>query len=193
MSSPKTLKDINVLKKQLSWGELPPFYHMIANAVADLEGIHTHGFEHPLKKLVNRQNWNLDRLEGKIDENGEIHVSRKPKLTLYRKFQGQDYEIHCAPISDGGPVFVYTKGDPFIDFNVWDPASMSCIARLPKFADFIVYAYRDGDKADRMLIKYTSNIIELLLADLAKEIEIKEDKGQSIKEVIEEIEETLKQ
>lgn len=192
MNSPESLKEINILKKQLSWGELPPFYHMIANSVAELEGIHAHGFEHPLKRLVNRQNWNLDRLNGKMDPNGEIQVERKPRLTLFRQFQDGNYEINCAPISQGGPVFVYAKGDPFIDFRVWDPATMGCILRLPKFPDFIVHAYRKGDEADRMLIKYTSDIIDSLLETLAEEVEIEEDKGQSIKDVLREIEDTLK-
>ncbi|UAA40340.1 hypothetical protein KIH87_08410 [Paraneptunicella aestuarii] len=192
MNSPESLKEINILKKRLSWGELPPFYHMIANSVAELEGIHTHGFEHPLKRLINRQNWNLDRLKGKMDLNGEIQVERKPKLTLYRKFHDGNYEIHCAPTSQGGPVFVYAKGDPFIDFRVWDPATMGCILRLPKFADFIVHAYRKGDEADRILIKYTSDIIDNLLTTLASEVDIEEYKGQSIKDVLSEIEDTLK-
>lgn len=191
MTEELNLKEINGLKKKLSWGEIPPFFHMISTSLADLEGIHTHGFDHALKTLINRENWNLDRLNGKMDSSGEIIVNRKPQLALYRRFNNNDYEIQCAPISQGGPVFVYTKGDPFIDFRVWEPASMGNILRIPQFEEFIVHAYKKGDEADRLLIRYASDIIENLLAKLSQEIEIIEEYGQSIKDIIAEIEETI--
>lgn len=191
MTDNLTLKEINSLKKKISWGEIPPFFHMISTSIADLEGIHTHGFEHALKTLINRENWNLDRLEGKMNRDGEIVVSRKPQLALYKRFSNHDYEIQCAPISQGGPVMVYAKGDPFIDFRVWEPARMGNILRIPKFEEFIVHAYKKGDEADRSLIRYASRIIEDLLAQLAQEIEIIEDYGQSIKEIVQEIEGTI--
>jgi len=186
-----TLKDISTHKRKLNWGELPPFFHMVSNSLADLEGIHTHGFEHALKNLVNRENWNLERLNGMMNSRGEIRVGRKPQITLYQRFHEQDFEIYCAPITQGGPLMVYAKGDPFIDFRVWDPARMSNIVRLPQFQEFIVYAYQKGDEADRMLVHFASNIIDNLLLKLQAEIDINEFKGESLKTLIDEIEQRL--
>ena len=182
-----TLKDINAAKKRLNWGDIPPFYHMIANAVADLEGIHTHGFDHPLKRLIDRQNWNLQRLNGVTDEQGQIRVERKPKVHLFCGFYGGDYQVQCAPISDGGPVFVYTKGDPFIDFKVWDPGTMRSVFRLPQFKEFIVFGLTRGDEADSMLINYAAQLIDSLLHRLEKDIEIEQRRGQSLQDIIEEV------
>ncbi len=189
MSAQPTLKEINSLKKKLGWGEIPPFFHMVSNSLADLEGIHTHGFDHALKRLVNRQNWNLDKLKGKMNQDGEIAVTHKPEITLYRRFnEDQDYEITCAPISQGGPVLVYAKGDPFIDFRLWDPATMGTILKIPKFSEFIVHAYKKGDTADRLLVHYASNIVDSLLQELSKDIQITEEKGESLKQIIHDIE-----
>lgn len=187
-----TLKDISSLKRKLNWGELPPFFHMVTNSLADLEGIHTHGFEHALKNLVNRENWNLERLNGRMNLQGQIQVQRKPRLTLYQRFHEQDFEIYCAPISQGGPVMVYAKGDPFIDFRVWDPARMSVVVRLPQFQEFIIYAYQKGDEADRLLVHFASNTIDALVQKLQTDIEITEFKGESLKQLITEVEQRLR-
>ena len=186
-----TLKDISTLKRKLNWGELPPFFHMVSNSLADLEGVHTHGFEHALKNLVDRENWNLTRLQGTRTLLGDIRVARKPRITLYQRFHEQDFEIYCAPISQGGPVMVYAKGDPFIDFLVWDPSRMSHIVRLPQFQQFIIYAYQRGDKADRLLVHFASNIIDMLLQKLQIEIDVDQYKGESLKQLITEVEQRL--
>lgn len=191
MTQPNTLKEINIIKKRLSWGEIPPFYHMISNAVADLEGIHTHGFDHPLKRLIDRQNWNLDRLDGIESAMGKITVQRKPRITLFSGFQEKSFEVHCAPISQGGPVFVYANGDPFIDFKVWDPGTMRCLFRLPHFKEFIAHAFAKGDEADQLLVNYTAQLVDELLDKLAIDIDIEERKGQSLPQIINEIQQSL--
>lgn len=188
MTEQPSLKEISRFKKKINWGDLPPFFHMVSNSLADLEGIHTHGFDHALKRLVDRTNWNLERLGGRYNEQREIVVQRKPELTLFRHFNDTNYEIICAPISQGGPVTVFTKGDPFIDFKVWEPAAMSNIINLPSFAEFIVHAYQKGDEADRMLVRFAATTIDELLAKLAEDIAITEIKGQSIMEVVKDIE-----
>jgi hypothetical protein len=45
LPSNPTLKDINWYKKQINWGELPPFYHLIASSVSESEVILEHGFD----------------------------------------------------------------------------------------------------------------------------------------------------
>ena len=39
LPSNPTLKEINWYKKQINWGELPPFYHLVASSVSEAEGI----------------------------------------------------------------------------------------------------------------------------------------------------------
>lgn len=185
------LKQINALKKQLNWGELPPFYHMIANAMADLEGIHTHGFDHALKRVTDRRNWNLRRLDGEELPTGEIIVHKKPQLAIYRRVLEKSYEIQCMPHVDGLPVVGYQKGHREIDFKIWDPATMSCLIRIPNFAEFIVYAYQKGDEADRMMVHFASLTIEKILDKFREEIEIISDKGLSIEQTVEEIEDKI--
>ncbi len=67
-----TLKEINWYKKQINWGELPPFYHMVASSVSESEGILDHGFDNAVKRLIDPRNWNLDLLGGHVTEMGEI-------------------------------------------------------------------------------------------------------------------------
>ncbi len=188
MTDQPTLKEISSLKKKITWGDLPPFFHMVSNSLADLEGIHTHGFDHALKRLVDRTNWNFERLGGGYNEQREVVVKRKPELTLFSHFHEGNYEIICAPITQGGPLTVFTKGDPFIDFKVWEPATMSHIVNLPHFAEFIVHAYQKGDEADRMLVRFAANTIDELIEKLAEDINITEIKGQSILDVVKDIE-----
>ena len=72
LPSNPTLKEINWYKKQINWGELPPFYHLVASSVSESEGILEHGFDNAVKSLINKRNWNLDLLDGYEDDFGEI-------------------------------------------------------------------------------------------------------------------------
>jgi hypothetical protein len=68
LPSNPTLKEINWYKKQINWGELPPFYHLVASSVSEAEGVLEHGFDNAVKQLINRRNWNLDILDGFEDD-----------------------------------------------------------------------------------------------------------------------------
>ena len=82
-----TLKEINWFKKQINWGELPPFYHLIASSVSESEGILNHGFDNAVKHLIDKRNWNLDILDGYEDKMQQI------KFVLLLSQPTQDMEI----------------------------------------------------------------------------------------------------
>ena len=82
LPSNPTLKEINWYKKQINWGELPPFYHLVASSVSESEGILEHGFDNAVKSLINKRNWNLDLLDGYEDDFGEIHTKHKPRIAV---------------------------------------------------------------------------------------------------------------
>ncbi|BDX06676.1 hypothetical protein [Planctobacterium marinum] len=189
MSERVTLKSITQEKKNQNWGEIPPFFHLVSNSIAEVEGMNVHGFDNAFKQIVKRSNWNLRRLGGEEQLSGKIVVERKPKLVIHRRFVGNNYEIHCMPEIDDEPVVLYTKNNVNIDFKVWDPSTMQCLIKLPDFIEFIRYAYTRGDDIDKKLVRYASLTIDNILKDLATEIDIIGLKGYSIKHIIERIEE----
>lgn len=188
MSIQPSLKEIMNYKKRLNWGELPPFFHMIANSLSDVGGMNVHGFDNAFKRIVKRSNWNLQRLGGRETYSGEIIVERKPELTVHRRFVGNNYEIHCMPEVDDEPVVLYRKKDD-IDFKVWDPSTMQCLVKLNDFSEFIRYAFTKGDEADMLLVKHASALTEQVLLDLSEDIQITGLKGYSIKKLMQRIEE----
>lgn len=188
MDDKPTLKEINRQKKSITWGEIPPFFHMVSNTLADLEGMNVHGFDNAFKRMVKRSNWNLERLKGEEKLSGEIVVSRQPEVVVHRRFVGRNYEIHCMPLIDDEPVVLFTKNDPRIDFRVWDPSTMQCLIKLPDFSEFIQYAFTRGDEADKALVKFASDTIDKILRELATEIKIVGLKGYSIGHIIKNVE-----
>lgn len=188
MEEKLTLKAITQKKKNLNWGEIPPFFHMVSNTLADLEGLNVHGFDNAFKRIIKKNNWNLSRLQGEEKLSGEVVVSRKPELIIHRRFVGNNYEVHCMPEVDGEPVIQYRKNDPKIDFQVWDPSTMQCLIKLPDFIEFIRHAYTRGDDVDKLLVRYAAMTVDNILRELATEIEIKGLKGYSIKHIVERVE-----
>ena len=92
-----SLKDINRYKKQLNWGELPPFYHLVAQSLGESEGLLTHGFDNAIKKIIDKRNWNIQLLGGFIDQSNIIHCDNKPRLALYQVFTDRGFELHAIP------------------------------------------------------------------------------------------------
>ena len=88
-----TLKEINWYKKQINWGELPPFYHLVASAISECEGILHHGFDNAVKRLIDKRNWNLELLGGHEDDNGMIHCDNKPSIALHQAFTDRGFEL----------------------------------------------------------------------------------------------------
>jgi hypothetical protein len=184
-----TLKAITQKKKNMNWGEIPPFFHMVSNTLSDLEGISVHGFDNAFRRIIKKNNWNLNRLRGERKLGGEVSVARKPELVVHRRFVGNNYEVHCMPEVNGEPVVLYKRDDPNIDFEVWDPSTMQCLIKLPDFIEFIRFAYTRGDEIDKLLVMHASNTVDKILLELATDIEIKGLKGYSIKHIVERVEE----
>jgi len=184
-----SLKAISQERKSSNWGEIPPFFHLVASSIADLEGMNVHGFDNAFKRLVKRNNWNLNRLGGEELLSGKITVERKPKLVVHRRFVGNNYEVHCMPEIDDEPVVLFSKNNPKIDFKVWDPSTMQCLIKLPDFIEFIRFAFTRGDEIDQKLVRYAALTVDNILKDLATEIDIVGLKGYSINHIIERIEE----
>lgn len=189
MNDKPTLKEINRQKKSITWGEIPPFFHMVSNTLADLEGINVHGFDNAFKRLIKRSNWNLKRIGGQEKLSGEIAVERLPEIVVHRRFVGRNYEVHCMPLVDDEPVVLFTKNDPRIDFTVWDPSTMQCLVKLTDFSEFIQYAFTRGDEADKALVRFAADSIDKILRDLATDIKIVGLKGYSIAHIIKRVEE----
>ena len=51
-----SLKDINAFKKQINWGELPAFYHLVAQSLGESEGLLSHGFDNAAKRIIDQRN-----------------------------------------------------------------------------------------------------------------------------------------
>lgn len=189
MAEGVTLKEINTYKKRLNWGEMPPFFHLVSTSLSEVEGYGIHGFDNPIKRLTDRSNWNLNRLNGRETISGEIFVERQPEVAVQRRFAGKNYEIHCYPLIDDEPVMEYRKNNVNIDFKIWDPASMQCLIKLPDFIEFMQYTYTRGDEADKLLVEFASDLLDNTLRRLNEEVKIISLKGSSIKSIIERIKE----
>jgi len=182
-----TLREINAYKKSLNWGELPPVYRLAANAVSDLDGILTHGFNNAYKALFDKKNWNLALLEGYIDNQNNIQVNRKPKIALSHVYTNETYELHCLPIVNNEKVrgsLIKHSGCPFI---MWTPETMQIIIRLNALVSFITYAFRKGDTADMSLIKFAHLKVEQSILKLRESFDITDIIGYNIAEFCQEI------
>ncbi len=165
-----TLKEINWYKKQVNWGELPPFYHLVASSVGEAEGVLKHGFDNAIKRLIDKRNWNLKLLDGTVTETGIVDVQKKPRISLYSAFNDRGFEIQAYPFAKDREVDQYIKEHPHMEFLLWDPASMKQVLRINQLHKFIHFYFQRGDEADKALIihahKVVHNIIEFLKAEL---------------------------
>lgn len=189
LPSNPTTKDINIYKKKINWGEIPAFFHLISNAVAESEGFISHGFDNAYTKIVDRRNWNYRHLgvEPSIDINKLDHIEliqplRKPRICLYHVFNRQGYELIALPYLKEITVDEYRSGDPNMDFNVWDPSQMKVLVRIPQLHKFISFNNKNGDKADMALIIHAYNVVNNMTDMLKQEVDVHAVKGMSIKD-----------
>lgn len=185
-----TLKDINKYKKQLNWGELPAFYHMIASSVSELESVQSLGFDNALKRVLNRHNWNLNLLDGYVDEENRVHVQSKPRISVYQIFTDRGFELHCFPYAKNKEVDQYIREHRLMEFVVWDPGTMKVLCRVNQLHKFIDFYFQRGDKADRALIFYAMKLIDDLIAHLKLELDIVKVDGITIRQYFDKQEKT---
>jgi hypothetical protein len=177
-----TLKEINWYKKQINWGELPPFYHLVASSVSESEGILQHGFDNAVKRLLDKRNWNLKLLNGYEDDNGIIHSSEKPRIALHQVFTDRGFELWAFPYAKDVKIDNYVKDNRFMEFQVWDPVTMKSLIRINQLHKFISFYFERGDIADKALILHAHKVVHKIIIFLKKELNVKAVDGVSIKD-----------
>ncbi|ATC94210.1 hypothetical protein [Pseudoalteromonas tunicata] len=177
-----TLKEINWYKKQLNWGELPPFYHLVASSLAESEGILTHGFDNAVKRLIDKRNWNIELLGGSINLAGMIESDTKPRIALYQTFTERGFELHAYPYAKDKEIDQYISNNKHMEFRVWDPYSMKLVLRINQLHKYIQFYFQRGDDADKALLIYSHKIVYKIIEFLKQELNIVKVKGVSIKD-----------
>lgn len=177
-----TLKDINWFKKQLNWGELPPFYHLVAASVGEAEGVFSHGFDNAIKRITDKRNWNLALLGGEELENGEIQCDNPPRLALYQVFTERGFELFAFPYAKDKEIDQYVKENKLMEFKVWDPHAMRNVLRINQLHKYIQFYFQRGDEADKALILHSHKIVHKTIEFLKSELNIIKVSGVSIKE-----------
>jgi hypothetical protein len=182
LPSNPTLKDINWYKKQINWGELPPFYHLIASSVSESEGILEHGFDNAVKRLIDKRNWNLDLLGGHEDSLGEIHCENKPRVALHQIFTDRGFELWALPYAKDVTIDQYIKDNRFMEFKVWDPVTMRSLIRINQLHKFIGFYFDRGDTADKALILHAHKTVHKIITFLQRELNVVKLDGVTIKD-----------
>lgn len=183
LPSNPTLKEINWYKKQINWGELPPFYHLVASSVSEAEGILEHGFDNAVKRLIDKRNWNIDLLDGHEDSVGEIHCDKKPRIALHQVFTDRGFELWALPYAKDVTIVQYVKDNRFMEFNVWDPHSMKNLIRINQLHKFIGFYFERGDKADKAVILHAHKVVHKIINFLQRELNVVKLDGVTIKEL----------
>ncbi|MBD1584546.1 hypothetical protein [Pseudoalteromonas sp. S16_S37] len=177
-----TLKEINWYKKQINWGELPPFYHMVASSIGETEGILHHGFDNAVKRVLHKPNWNLQLLGGYEDEHGVIHCEEKPKVALHQVFTDRGFELWAFPYAKNVKVDRYMKDNSLIGFHIWDPHSMKTLIRINQLHKFIGFYFERGDTADKALILHAHKAVHKVITFLQAQLNIVAIDGVTIKD-----------
>lgn len=187
-----SVKEINSYKKKLNWGELPGYYHQVSASLAELEGMFKHGFDNAAKQILDKDNWNLTFLGVENSTPDSIQVVRKPQIMLRRHNSEHGYELNCFPIVDGKPIYDTLLVHPRLPFKTWQSHSMSNLLRISDLAEFIRYSYVSGDSADMLLIKHANRLVEQLVLRLKLELDVVEDSGYTINDMLAYVDQRLK-
>lgn len=184
-----TIKDINAYKKKINWGEIPSFFHIISNAVAEVEGFITYGFDNAYKRITNRRNWNYDLLGvdpsidlSKVDHIEQLTPLKKPRVCLYHVFNTNGYELLALPFVKDTVIDEYRKDDPNMEFTCWDPSEMKTLVRITQLHKFIAFNIKSGDDADMALIIHAHHVVNKVIDMLEQEVDVSRIKGMTIKD-----------
>lgn len=181
------LKEINALKKKLTWGDVPAIYHLVASSLSELDGILSHEFDSAYKTILDRNTWNLPALLGHRDIDGNIEVKIKPKLILQHDYNDMGYELLCYPVVDGERINHPLIREHTSPFQLWLPESMRMLFRINNLVAFSIYTYQSGDEADLALIKYAYYRVGKLIKILSESFDLVEVEGYSIAQFYQEI------
>lgn len=94
------LREINVLKRKLTFSDIPAFYHGVATLLGMAEGMFNYDFDNSPDTLLDKRNWNLNLLGGTDDGFGYIVCAKPPRISNYKAFTVNGFEIHCVPETD---------------------------------------------------------------------------------------------
>ncbi|MFT7008430.1 MAG: hypothetical protein ACJAXJ_002970 [Colwellia sp.] len=187
LSKNPNLKEINALKKKLSWGDVPTIYRLVSSSLSDLDGILSHGFDSAYKTILDRNTWNLSALNGYRDSDGKIRVKVRPKLILRHNYNEIGYELLCCPVVDGERISHALIREHNSPFQLWLPESMGILFRINNLVAFSIFAYQSGDEADLALVKYAYYRVAQLIKILSESFELIEVEGYSIARFYQEI------
>ncbi len=183
------IKDINAYKKKINWGEIPSFFHIISNAVAEVEGFITYGFDNAYKRITNRKNWNYELLGlppeidlAKVDHIEQLTPVKKPRICLYHVFNSNGYELLAFPYVKDTVIDEYRKDDPNMEFKYWEPTEMKTLVRIAQLHKFIAFNIKSGDDADMALIIHAHQVVNKVIAMLEQEVDVCKIKGTTIKD-----------
>ena len=182
-----TLREINAHKRKINWGDVSSLYQIAARSASNLDELLTHGFDSGYKEILNKNNWNLNLLDGSKDSQGKISVDKKPRVVLRHIYNEMGYELHCYPIIDDQTVILPLIDDPDCPFKKWLPESMRQLFRVSGLHTFIAYTINKGDEADFALIKHIHVRVEELIELLAQHFDVINIKGYSIAEFFSEV------
>ncbi|AWL12899.1 hypothetical protein HMF8227_02447 [Saliniradius amylolyticus] len=177
----RTLRDVNNYKKQLTFGDISPFYHAVSTSLGAAEGMLNYGFGESLKPLLNQRNWNPDMLGGKEDALGDMQFTRKPRISIYKLFTRNGFEIHCIPWVEQREFDQDMAYHPQMDFKVWNVDTMKAVLKIARLHEFIEQYFERGDEADLELIKLAHNITEDFVDQLAPQFDTQKVHGVSVK------------
>lgn len=175
------LREINRLKKKINFGNVPPFYHAVSTSLGLAEGLFRYGFENSLDILMDQKNWNPKMLDGKEDTMGLVTFGKEPRLSVYKVFRKQGFEIHCVPWMKNREVDSLYINHPDMEFRQWVPGTMKVVFRIAQLHDFIQSYFNVGDDADLELIRYAHNISEDFVNDLQNKLNVVKVHGISVK------------
>ena len=176
-----TLREVNRLKRKLTFGNIPGFYHSVATSLGMAEGMLKYGFENSLDILTNKRNWNIRYLSGREDILGEMDCSNKPRISIYKVFTQQGFEVHCIPWKDEREFDFDLANHPHMDFKFWQPNIMKVVFRISQLHTFIKMYFEHGDEADLQLIRCAHNIAEEFVEQLVPQFNTQKVFGISIK------------
>jgi len=183
-----SLKEINLLKKKIAWGDVSAIYYLFSSSISELDGILSDGFDSPYKTILDRNTWNLQALKGYRDSDGNIHVKTRPQIILTHHYNELGYELLCNPIVDGERINHALIREYNSPFQAWLPESMSRLFRISNLVAFSIFTYQNGDDADLALIEYAYLLVEKLIEILSESFDIVEVEGYNIAEFYQEIE-----
>ncbi len=187
LSKKPNLKEINALKKKLTWGDVPAIYHLVASSLSELDGILSHGFDSNFKNILDKTTWNLQALDGYRDTDGKVHIKIKPQIILQHEYNEQGYELQCYPVVEGEKIKRPLIKEHKSPFQTWLPESMRILFRINSLVAFAIFTYQRGDEADLALLKYAFYRVQKLMAILSESFQVLTVEGYSIAEFYQEI------